>query len=114
MAAEYNENGGLYYRGEVYPPQVYHNVVSDLEQDILLSSRDCAKKNNVGKTFVCNLRNKILDGLPAAPKPRGGNNPAVFQEPELDYLLSLYNVCSEQTSCHLHHQQCPQSQAPLA
>jgi len=67
-----NCNGGVYVNGEAYPPQIYRQVETALMYDIRASSREVAKQYHVGKSFVCNVRNKILQGEEAAPKLRGG------------------------------------------
>lgn len=91
MAKLTNGNDGVYYNGKSYPPQIYNQVETELSNNILASSREVAKLYKVGKSFVCEVRNAILNGEPVAPGQKGGDHRSRFKEPELDYLLNLYN-----------------------
>lgn len=86
----YNENKGVYDCGKQYPPQIYNNIKQEFNENIFASSREIAKRYRVGKSFVCSVRNKMINGFDAQPKQRGGHRPARFKDPELDYLLLLY------------------------
>lgn len=85
-----NQNGGVYENGAAYPPQIYNLVERALQAYMDASSRELASQFGVGKTFVCEVRNKLRNGQVAAPKAKGGDQRSRIQDPELTYLSYLY------------------------
>lgn len=86
-----NKNGGVYSLGHAYSTDIYSRIENILTTNILVSSREVACVYEVGKSYVCNVKNKLLRGELAAPKPKGGAHNTIIGEAELAYIFSLYN-----------------------